>query len=111
MTTTPSSPSPPCAAVSKRSRARTGAAARVSGMVSLALLGWLAATAPSGFASEACQVGDATLADAVRRHQAGDVAGAIDPYRRYLDLCPKRADVRSNLGAALAHLGRYDEAV
>jgi tetratricopeptide (TPR) repeat protein len=44
-------------------------------------------------------------------HQAGDLVGAISAYERALGLDSGRLDARSNLGVALARLGRYDEAV
>jgi tetratricopeptide (TPR) repeat protein len=47
----------------------------------------------------------------VTLHQAGDVIGAIDWYQRALKLTPWRLDARSNLGAAYARLGRFDDAV
>ncbi|HET9315098.1 MAG TPA: tetratricopeptide repeat protein [Vicinamibacteria bacterium] len=53
---------------------------------------------------------DALFAQAVARHQAGDVIGAIEYYEAALQKDPARVDARSNLGAAYARLGRYDEA-
>jgi tetratricopeptide (TPR) repeat protein len=53
---------------------------------------------------------DALFAQAVARHQAGDVIGAIEYYQAALQKDPQRVDARSNLGAAYARLGRYDEA-
>lgn len=43
--------------------------------------------------------------------RSGDAAGAVDAYRRFLAQFPDRYDARSNLGATLAQLGRYDEAI
>jgi tetratricopeptide (TPR) repeat protein len=54
---------------------------------------------------------DALFKSAVERHQAGDVVGAIEFYEASLEKDPARVDARSNLGAAYAGLGRYDEAV
>jgi tetratricopeptide (TPR) repeat protein len=54
---------------------------------------------------------DALFESAVVRHQAGDVVGAIEFYEASLEKDPTRVDARSNLGAAYAGLGRYDEAV
>lgn len=54
---------------------------------------------------------DALFKSAVERHQAGDVVGAIEFYEASLEKDPTRVDARSNLGAAYAGLGRYDEAV
>jgi tetratricopeptide (TPR) repeat protein len=47
----------------------------------------------------------------VALHQAGDVLGAISAYEQALRHAPERLDAHSNMGAALAHLGRFDEAV
>ena len=51
------------------------------------------------------------LAQAVRRHQAGDLAGAVADYERALQLNPKVPEALSNLGLALKDLGRPAEAV
>ncbi len=51
------------------------------------------------------------FARAVRLHQAGDIQGAVREYRNFLALQPDLADAHSNLGAALARLGRYQEAI
>jgi tetratricopeptide (TPR) repeat protein len=51
------------------------------------------------------------LARAVQLHQSGDLEGAIREYQAYLTLRPERVEARSNLGAALARLGRYTEAI
>ena len=47
----------------------------------------------------------------VDRQRQGDLAGAAESYRRSLDLDGSNVAARSNLGAAFAALGRYDEAV
>src|ERR1700719_3418729 len=47
----------------------------------------------------------------VDRQQAGDLAGAAGLYRQSLKLDAANIAARSNLGAALAGLGRYDEAI
>src|SRR6267143_433927 len=54
---------------------------------------------------------DLQLQQALALHQKGDFEGAIAGYRAYLKLRPNAIDARSNLGAALARLGRYDEAI
>jgi tetratricopeptide (TPR) repeat protein len=54
---------------------------------------------------------DEAFAKGVLLHQDGDVIGAIDAYEQALKLQPWRLDARSNLGAALVKLGRFDEAV
>jgi Flp pilus assembly protein TadD len=50
------------------------------------------------------------LARAVSLHQAGDLEGSVAAYRESLALAPS-VEARSNLGAALAALGRYAEAI
>jgi tetratricopeptide (TPR) repeat protein len=52
----------------------------------------------------------AALARGIALHQAGDLDGAIAAYRESLRLGPT-AEAGSNLGAALAALGRYQEAI
>jgi tetratricopeptide (TPR) repeat protein len=55
-----------------------------------------------------------SLAKAIQLHQAGDFEGAIREYRTFLSTSPKgksQVIAYSNLGAALAHLGRYSEAI
>ncbi len=44
-------------------------------------------------------------------HQSGDIEGAIREYQAYLALRPEHVEARSNLGAALARLGRYADAI
>jgi tetratricopeptide (TPR) repeat protein len=51
------------------------------------------------------------FARAVQSHQSGDIEGAIRDYQAYLALRPERVEARSNLGAALARLGRYVDAI
>jgi tetratricopeptide (TPR) repeat protein len=43
--------------------------------------------------------------------RAGDLPGAVDAYRKCLAADPGNIAAHSNLGAALAGLGRYDEAI
>jgi Tfp pilus assembly protein PilF len=51
------------------------------------------------------------LQRAVSLHQSGDYTGAIDGYEQFLKAHPEAAGVRSNLGAALAHEGRFEDAI
>lgn len=51
------------------------------------------------------------LRHAIQLHQSGDVSGAIPEYRAYLKQVPSNVMARSNLGASLAHAGRYEEAI
>jgi tetratricopeptide (TPR) repeat protein len=53
----------------------------------------------------------ALLQHAITLHKAGDLEGAIHAYREYLVAEPDSVQARSNLGAALAGTGRYDEAI
>jgi tetratricopeptide (TPR) repeat protein len=48
---------------------------------------------------------------AVDRQRAGDLPGAVQLYRECLEQEPLNFQARSNLGAALSGLGRYDEAI
>lgn len=54
---------------------------------------------------------DQIFAQAVQFHQAGDLENAIKQYQAFLAERPDRTDARSNLGAALARLGRFQEAI
>ena len=49
--------------------------------------------------------------DAMAKQQAGDLPGAVKEYREFLKLHPEATAIHSNLGAALAGLGRFAEAV
>ncbi len=48
---------------------------------------------------------------AIEAQQRGDYATAIADYQKLLKLSPKMVEARANLGAALAHMGRFDEAI
>ncbi|HEX3744245.1 MAG TPA: tetratricopeptide repeat protein [Bryobacteraceae bacterium] len=49
--------------------------------------------------------------DALAAQQRGDDAAAVSKYRQLLKSYPDSLEVRLNLGAALANLKRYDEAI
>src|ERR1700730_18039887 len=49
--------------------------------------------------------------DAIQKQQAGDLEGAVAGYKQFLKLHPEATAIHSNLGAALAGLGRFEEAV
>jgi tetratricopeptide (TPR) repeat protein len=51
------------------------------------------------------------IQDAMQKQQSGDLAGAVPEYREFLKLHPEATAIHSNLGAALAGLGRYQEAL
>ena len=48
---------------------------------------------------------------ALQLQQQGDLEGAVREYHEILAANPERFDVRSNLGAVLSKLGRYEEAI
>jgi len=52
-----------------------------------------------------------TLRQAFAAHQAGDMPTAIRLYREFLKDHPEVAEIRSNLGAALARDGQYTAAI
>jgi Flp pilus assembly protein TadD/thiol-disulfide isomerase/thioredoxin len=54
---------------------------------------------------------DTICAHAVELHRSGDVEHAVPEYQKCLALRPGAPELRSNLGAALAGLGRYAEAI
>jgi tetratricopeptide (TPR) repeat protein len=62
-------------------------------------------------AQEPAASSDALLQQAITLHKSGDLAGAIRAYRQYLAVDPDSVLARSNLGAALAGTGRYEEAI
>lgn len=53
----------------------------------------------------------ALFAEAVRAHEARDLAAAEDAYRRFLNEQPRNLEALSNLGAVLAAQGHYEEAI
>ena len=54
---------------------------------------------------------DQLFSSAVEAQQKGDYAAAIRDYEKLLQARPDMGDARANLGAALAHTGRFDEAI
>jgi tetratricopeptide (TPR) repeat protein len=51
------------------------------------------------------------LKQAIGLHQAGDIDGAIQAYRKYLAARPDSPLALSNLGAAYARIARYEDAI
>ena len=47
----------------------------------------------------------------MQKQKAGDLAGAVAGYREFLKIHPEATPIHTNLGVALAGLGRYEEAV
>ena len=79
-------------------------------MPALALVLALFLQAPAAAGDAAAEL-RALFGDAVRRHQEGDLAGAVEAYQRFLERQPRNVEALSNLGAALAAQGLYDQAV
>jgi tetratricopeptide (TPR) repeat protein len=49
--------------------------------------------------------------DAMQKQKEGDLAGAVTGYRQFLKLHPEATPIHIDLGAALAGLGQYEEAI
>jgi tetratricopeptide (TPR) repeat protein len=54
---------------------------------------------------------DQLLKDAIQAQQSGDYPTAIKEYRKLLELHPDNVQAKVNLGAALSHVGQFDEAI
>jgi tetratricopeptide (TPR) repeat protein len=54
---------------------------------------------------------DSFFSSAMQAQQRGDYAAAIGDYQKFLKLRPNTLEARANLGAALAHESRFDEAI
>lgn len=63
-----------------------------------------------GAAAEA-QSPQELVQDAQQKQRAGDLEGAVAEYRQFLQIAPDATAIHSNLGAALAGLGRFEEAI
>ena len=94
-------PAPEASARGRRRRRRV--------LTGLVLTTVLTAAAPA--AAQPPADPDRLLARAMELHQAGDILGAIETYQEVLKIAPDRPDARSNLGAAFARLGRFEEAI
>src|ERR1700730_14363011 len=57
------------------------------------------------------QTPQALVQDAISKQQDGDLDGAVKGYGEFLKIHPEATAIHSNLGAALAGLGRFEEAV
>jgi tetratricopeptide (TPR) repeat protein len=77
---------------------------------SLFVVALLAVAGPARTSSQEPDL-DALLSRAVVLHQSGDYEGAAALYVQILRVVPQASRVRSNLGAAWAALGRYDDAI
>jgi len=47
----------------------------------------------------------------MQKQKAGDLSGAVTEYKQFLKTHPEATPIHTNLGVALAGLGRYEEAV
>jgi tetratricopeptide (TPR) repeat protein len=54
---------------------------------------------------------DKLFSSAILAQQRGDYATAIQDYQKFLELRPNMVEAKANLGAALSHEGRLDEAI
>ena len=63
------------------------------------------------FAVARSQTPQELVQDAISKQRAGDLAGAVQQYRQFLKLHPGATAIHSNLGAALAGLGRFENAI
>lgn len=70
----------------------------------------LLAICPSSVAAQQSN-GDDALRVAVEAQQRGDYPMAIRAYRKVLELRPSDVQAKVNLGAALAHENKFDEAI
>src|SRR5271169_3688648 len=61
--------------------------------------------------SASAQTPQELVQDALQKQRAGDLEGAVPEYRQFLQMHPEATAIHSNLGAALAGLGRFEEAI
>ena len=54
---------------------------------------------------------DVLLRHAIEAQQHGDFTSAIRDYQKVLELRPNEVQAKVNLGAALAHVGQFDDAI
>lgn len=54
---------------------------------------------------------DALLRSAIEAQQRGDYPTAISEYQKVLELRPSEVEAKVNLGAALVHVGKFDEGI
>ena len=72
---------------------------------------WLIGAVAVFAANAQSPAGGCDFETALRRHQSGDLAGAVEGYKRCVASQPNSIESRSNLGAVLSQMGRYEEAV
>jgi len=76
----------------------------------MSVLGLLLAVSTAAQAPPVPMSAEELFAKGAALHQSGDILGAIEAYQDALGKEPNRIDARSNLGAAYARLGRYEDA-
>src|SRR5215469_2955422 len=54
---------------------------------------------------------DQLLKAAISEQQRGDYAASIRDYRKFLEMHPDDVEAKVNLGAALVHVGQFDEGI
>src|SRR6266403_5945264 len=54
---------------------------------------------------------DSLYKNAGEAYDRGDLEHAISLYQKLIELQPESVEARTNLGVALAHVGRYDDAI
>jgi Flp pilus assembly protein TadD len=72
---------------------------------------WLMFTLLCGLSTAQQSDPDQMLKSAIDAQQHGDFQTAISAYRKVLELRPNMVEAKVNLGAALAHEGKFDEAI
>jgi len=69
------------------------------------------ATIAQAQSHQAQQTPQELVQDAIEKQRTGDLQGAVTEYREFLKIHPEATAIHSNLGAALAGLGRFEEAI
>jgi tetratricopeptide (TPR) repeat protein len=69
------------------------------------------ATMAQAQTSQTQQTPQELVQDAIEKQRSGDLQGAVTEYREFLKMHPEATAIHSNLGAALAGLGRFEEAI
>jgi tetratricopeptide (TPR) repeat protein len=72
---------------------------------------WLALACVPGLLAQTATNADTVLRHAIELHRSGSLDAAVSEYRAYLTQNPSSVIGRSNLGAALSGLGRYEDAI
>src|SRR5947207_11181964 len=65
----------------------------------------------ASIASAAQRTPEQLSSDAIQAQERGDYQSAITDYRELLQLRPNDVEAKVNLGAALAHVGEFEDAI